>query len=370
MNNIIFEKLVDFNVPILFIITSTPYDIREKTNNKMVESTRKNDRNKIKAVIHQFIKDAFIKRKKEKESEKFINEFVKIYFVNLVVNYSENPPVPVFGIDEVLSFFKTLVPKENWDNLRECCLKNNVERFEELCDKNFFLKSYSQFNIIREKNKIQAKKYLNDLKKGAFFTGLIPGVAIAAEYYYRNLFKEGLKFLYGFDYDEAELILEKDSKSNPQKKVQIYPEKTNPLLHAKDNQKNQIKDEIIKNNDKLEENIEDQIDKEVTNKRRNTFSVARGVVATIGEVGARFTVNLGLRAINTMFLPVCLFSALFSQNNVDNDCNKIIEIFEQAFTPLRFKTLISYIESFTKSIEYLDNRGKEIITEANKDEFN
>ena len=68
MNNIIFEKLIDFNVPILFIITSTPYDIREKTNNKMVESTRKNDRNKIKAVIHQFIKDAFIKRKKEKES--------------------------------------------------------------------------------------------------------------------------------------------------------------------------------------------------------------------------------------------------------------------------------------------------------------
>ena len=68
MNNKIFEKLIDFNVPILFIITSTPYDIREKTNNKMVESTRKNDRNKIKAVIHQFIKDAFIKRKKEKES--------------------------------------------------------------------------------------------------------------------------------------------------------------------------------------------------------------------------------------------------------------------------------------------------------------
>ena len=100
----IFEKLIDYNIPILFVITHTPYDIRKKSKNTNTEKIRKNNRDIIITTIKKFFKDAFINKKKgEKESEKFINEFVKIYFVNLVQENNEYP-VPIFGIDKVLSF--------------------------------------------------------------------------------------------------------------------------------------------------------------------------------------------------------------------------------------------------------------------------
>jgi len=66
----IFEKLIDYNIPILFVITHTPYDIRKKSKNKNTEKTRKNNRDIIITTIKKFFKDAFINKKKEKKKAK------------------------------------------------------------------------------------------------------------------------------------------------------------------------------------------------------------------------------------------------------------------------------------------------------------
>ena len=197
----IFEKLIDFNVPILFIITHTPYDIRKKSKNKKAEKERKIEREIIRTTINEFIKSALLNKNKEKEIEIFINEFVKIYYVNSVINYSKE--IPAFGIDELLSFFQKLVPEENWKELEESCLKKDAEKCKEYCRNNFFLKNYSQFDLIKERNRKIALNYLYQLRAGAFFSGFVPGLDIGMEYLYRHLFKEKLKFLYGFDCDQV-----------------------------------------------------------------------------------------------------------------------------------------------------------------------
>ena len=367
----IFEKLIDYNVPILFIITKTPYDNTKKSAEKKKRKKRESDKNKIENAIEKAIKDAFANKNRGNESKDFINDFVKIFFVNLVKDDSIDNPVPVFGINEVLSFFNKLVPQQNWEVLLESCLKKDVDKYKEYSKKNIFLKSYSEFDLIKEKNKKEALDYLYYLKLGAGFTGLIPGVDFGMEYYYRQLFKEKLKFLYGFDYDQAELVLQKDSKykSNDIKNDYLHSEETTHLFSSKQS-KGDIRNEIIDNTDKLEQNIENQIDKKITNKKRNTTSIVRGVLTAVGGIGSRFVVSTGLKVINSMFLPASLIFAAYSSYNIDNDCKKIIEIFEEAFTPLRFQTLNSYVNSFQNAIAYLDFMGKKIIEEANKEDEN
>ena len=350
----IFEKLIDYNIPILFVITHTPYDIRKISTDKKTEKTRKNNRDIIITTIKKFFKDAFINKKKgEEESEKFINEFVKIYFVNLVQGNNEYP-VPIFGIDKVLSFFNELIPKENWEGLKESCLKQNVEKCIKYCQSNLFLKNYSQFEIIKERNRVKALNYLNELRTGAFLTGLLPLADLGMEYLYRHLFTEKLKLLYGFGYDEAELIIQRNSKTKLNMNSFDSEEKI-PILSSQRINNVEIKTDI-NNNNKMEQKIENQIDKEVNNKLRNTISVLR--------VGASFGIKFAFS------IPASVFFGWLSQNNIDNDCHKILEIFEKAYTPLRFKTLNSYVVSFMKAIQYLDGRGKEIVLEANKDEEN
>jgi len=354
MQNKIFEKLIDFNIPILFVITHTPYDIRNESKDIKIEKKRKYSRNVIITTIEKFIKDAFTNKKKAKEEcEKFINEFVKIYFVNMVEFDNNDNPTPIFGIDNVLSFFNKLVPKENWEGLKESCFNQNVEKCMDYCESNLFLKNYSKFELIKERNRIKALDYLKELRTGAFLTGLVPGVDFGMEYLYRYLFKEKLKLLYGFGYDQAELIIKRESKAKLNVNSFDSDEKI-PILSSK--RKNSIEVETNINNDKIEQKIEDKIDEEVNNHYRNTLSVIRG----IATIGVKFTFSI----------PACVFFGWYSQNNIDNDCNKIMEIFEKAFTPLRFKTLNSYVLSFMKAIQYLDKRGKEIISEANKDEEN
>jgi len=45
-----------------------------------------------------------------------------------------------------------LIPKENWEGLKESCFKQNVEKCIKYCQSNLFLKNYSQFEIIKERN--------------------------------------------------------------------------------------------------------------------------------------------------------------------------------------------------------------------------
>ena len=47
---------------------------------------------------------------------------------------------------------------------------------------------------------------MKGLKACAFFSGMVPGVDIGMEYFYKKKFKKKLKALYGFDYNMAKNV--------------------------------------------------------------------------------------------------------------------------------------------------------------------
>ena len=150
----IFDELINFDIPIIFIITKTPYaPFEENEANKKiikkVKETRENEKNRIKNGIKCQIIESFFKFKKNKEEgEKFIENYVKFFFVNLVRIDSIYPPVPVFGIDNVLSFFENSVPEENWKELEKNCFKQDEKKCMEYCKKNPFLLNFDFKKII------------------------------------------------------------------------------------------------------------------------------------------------------------------------------------------------------------------------------
>ena len=206
----IYEKLVEIKRKIYFIITKTNYDINKEPKDEKTKEVREGRREKIEKAIKDKIKS--VCKKCQINGEDFINNYITIDYVNLVRDYEEEPYVPVFGIDKVLSFFSKLYSDKKWDELDNYCKNENDQKCEEYCKENYFLKNYSKFNNINERNEIEANKYLKGLKAGAFFSGMIPGLDIGMEYFYKNKFKERLESLYGFNYDEAKTYCKEDLK--------------------------------------------------------------------------------------------------------------------------------------------------------------
>ena len=126
MENKLFEKLVNFEIPILFVLTCTPYNPYIETGNKSTKQAREMQRKTIEKAMKSLLINIFIKKKKTREdAEKFLENFVKFYYVNLVRDYAKD--LPPFGIDKLLSFFTKSVPKEDWKNLEISCFKNEEE---------------------------------------------------------------------------------------------------------------------------------------------------------------------------------------------------------------------------------------------------
>ena len=307
----------------------------KKKNKKINFENKKKETEK---VIHNYITNAF--KNNEELSEKFINDYIKIFFINLIDDpFSDNNPA--FGINEVLSSFKELVPNENWEKLEKSCYNKNLKEYEEYCKKNIFLKNYFDFEIIKKKNKEIAENYLFELETGAFFTGILPGADIGMEYYYRNLFKDKLKSIYGFDYEEAE-----------RESISL----NNKLIINDDENSSFIEKKSEKNIKKMKE-IDNKIDKEVGNVKRNLFSIGKGLL-TVGSIGVRAMGSIGVRAISIGFLPVsCIFGAIISPISISIDGEKMIKIFEEAYASLKFKTLLNYIEKTKEAINNLDSLG-------------
>ena len=214
----IFKELIQFDVPIIFIITKTPYDTRKSSTSQNIEIKRKVRREQIENAINQLIISSFESNNRENNAQKFINTYTQIFYVNLVRMENEIP-VPVFGIDKVLSYLSELVPEQNWVDLKKACDNRNEKECKELHKNNVPSKYYSEFENLKKINQEVAKDYLNRLNAGAFFSGMIPGLDIGLEYYYKYLFKQKLKSLYSFDYDKA--IYELNIKNNSiEKKIQ------------------------------------------------------------------------------------------------------------------------------------------------------
>ena len=346
----IFEELVKLKIPILFIITKyrhDPYKSSENMNNGKIE--REKIQNTIKNIIKKYIKE-------EQKGKDFIDKFVSFYFVNLVFDSEDN--IPIFGIDKAITDLINLVPEDNWEKLKVSCKNKNSTDCFKYCKDNHFLRNYSDFETIKRKNRTQALNYLKRLKAAAFFSGWVPIIDFGIEYYYRYLFKEKLKHLYGFDVDKKET--NKIDNNNSQ------DEDINGL-------KKDIDGNISKNkmdDFKSEKNkINNKIKQDVTNKGRNTLSIVGqsaqiggGLVTQVGEVASGLAISTSVQVACWIALPITLiaFGAL-SCYNIHNDCHTILDIYENAYANFKFDTLLAYINSFEKAIKYLEYISKEII---------
>jgi len=381
MENKIFEKLVEFNIPILFILTKCPYNpYQENKNNKRAQKAREIEREKILNAIRDLIKSIFLKKEKKSDYDEFMKNYIKFYFVNLCRNLSYDPPLPPFGLEKVISFFSESVSKEDWEKLEKSCFQNDEEACINLCKNNSFLKAYSEFSKIQLRNKEEALNYLKGLKAGAFFSGWVPGLDIGMEYFYRYKFKQKLKHLYGFDFEKAEKFL-----NNIGSQDNINDKKTQFTDEDFDKRSNNIKLE--------ESKIEEKIDEEFTNTGRNTGGIIRGageiggivikalptagaaatqagaiaadagaIAVEAGAIGAKVAVSAGLKIASWVLLPVtCIAFGAWSCYNVHKDCHKILDIFDAAFTPLKFETLYGYVKSFRTGIDYLEKIVQKII---------
>lgn len=111
MQNKLFEKLVDYDIPILFVNTHNPYNPDEIVHNSYTNKTREMRRKTIENAIKSLIKNIFQKKDKLNNADTFINNYIYFYYVNLVRDYDGD--LPPFG-NKLLSFFTKSVPKEDW----------------------------------------------------------------------------------------------------------------------------------------------------------------------------------------------------------------------------------------------------------------
>jgi len=123
-----------------------------------------------------------------------------------------------------------------------------------------------------------------------------------------------------------------------------------------------------------EKEIKNVINKKIKNKGRNFFSVVEGVSQTsevalqIGEVATQFAITGSIQALSLALLSVTsiVFGA-YSCYNIHEDCHKILDIYDKAFTPLKFDTLKAYIKCFRKVIAYLEEISQKF-SEDDKEE--
>lgn len=370
----IYEKLVEIKKKIYFIITKTNYDINKEPEDERTKEKREEHREKIEKAIKDIIKN--ICQKSQINAEDFIKNYITIDYVNLIRDYEVEPYVPVFGIDKVLSHFSKLYSDEKWNELEEYCKKKNGEKCEEYCKENYFLKNFSKFNNINEKNEIEANEYLKGLKAGAFFSGMIPGLDIGMEYYYKSKFKEKLESLYGFSYDEAKTDCKEGNKSIISHDDENYEFSDKPITPLK----GEINDyeKILNDKEKKGEEMEDN------NIGKNIGCIVRGggeiggiilkALPTAGEITlesgtvvVRTGISFGIKAVSWVLLPVtCVSFGTWSLLKVNKDCKKMLKLFQEAYS-LRFKTLYAYINSFRKAIKYLKSRGEKIIEEDHEE---
>ena len=364
----IITELIDFDIPILFLFTKMPYDLRQKMDDE-TEEFRQFERNSKIDIIESKMRDCFKNKNKESESDNYIKQYIHFYFVNLIEDYSLK--VPVFGIDEVFAFFKNLVSEKSWQDLKQTCKIRDAEKCKELCKNNPFLKKFSDIDKLNENNKIEANKYLKKLKITTFFTGAIPFLDMLSETGYRYLFKHKLKVLYGFEYEEAQQnlkvknsILENKNVNEEESKLK---EVDNIVYINNNDQMTQIFDqenfENLKDNNtkKLEKNINKEINNNCNKIKNYVINTGKRFV-DVAIPAVEYSVTQGLKTVSYIFLPITMIgSGIWSTININKDCQKYLDIFDKAFTPLRFKVLENYINAFIEVIDDLNNTGKKLV---------
>ena len=226
------------------------------------------------------------------------------------------------------------------------------------------------------------------LEAGAFFSGMVPGLDIGMEYYYRSLFQQKLKSLYNFDYDKAIKALKENNifdekqdniseigKNDDDSMNKEENNKTNNVTHENNNANengeadNLIKKDDLDNNKKEEKSKKESEDIEIKNAGKIAGSTIRGIGEVVGialkalpetgSIAARASISTGLKLTSWILLPItCIGFGSWSLVKVKNDCNKILNTFKKASDILICKTILGYVESIEKTIEYFEKIGE------------
>ena len=88
-----------------------------------------------------------------------------------------------------------------------------------------------------------------------------------------------------------------------------------------------------------------------------------------GAVISRIGISSGLKIVSWAFLPItCIGFGTWSVLKVHKDCQKILKIYEEAFTPLKFETLLAYVKSYRLILRNLELIGKKLIEEDEEED--
>ena len=114
-----------------------------------------------------------------------------------------------------------------------------------------------------------------------------------------------------------------------------------------------------------ENKIDKHIDNQVSNKVRNVSAIT-GAIGEAGElfvgISGEIILEVGAQTLCFALLPItCIVFGALSCYNIHKDCMIMLNIFEKAFTPLKFKTLLGYIQSFQQAIEYLEKISEKFV---------
>ena len=76
-----------------------------------------------------------------------------------------------------------------------------------------------------------------------------------------------------------------------------------------------------------------------------------------------FVLKQGVKAIGFAFLPITTVISIFwNKYNIEKDCKTYLDIFEGAFSKLKFEVLEHYVNAFIEVIDNLDSIGKNLVT--------
>jgi len=143
-------------------------------------------------------------------------------------------------------------------------------------------------------------------------------------------------------------------------------DETDNLIDKGNNNINDMGNSKKEGKSKKEEKMSE--DDEIKNAGKNTGSIIRGLYEVggvvvnalpsagveTGAVVARAGISVGFKIASWVLLPVtCIAFGTWSSIKVHSDCEKILNTFEKASSPLILETLYEYAKSIKDSIGYL-----------------
>ena len=166
-----------------------------------------------------------------------------------------------------------------------------------------------------------------------------------------------IKVLYGFDYKTAEEKVNSNSANDMNKNIieeytKIKEKENNNFIN------NENESPLIEVN----KYIDNQINTKCSQiKTKIVKFIKRSADVAVPVTG--FVLKQGVKTISFAFIPITtIVSIIWNKYNIEKDCKIYLNIFEEAFSKLKFEVLEHYVNAFIEIINKLDSIGKNLVT--------